>query len=40
MIANSHVPQATEGGKEVAIIPTWGFDLDYFFHPLVRCITR
>jgi len=33
MIANSHVPSATEGGKEVAIIPAWGFDVDYFFHP-------
>jgi outer membrane protein W len=33
MMANSHVPNATEGGKKVAIIPTWGFDVDYFFHP-------
>lgn len=33
MMANSHVPSATEGGKKVAIIPTWGFDVDYFFHP-------
>ena len=33
MIANSHVPNATEGGKKVAVIPTWGFDVDYFFHP-------
>lgn len=33
MMANSHVPQATEGGKKVTIIPTWGFDVDYFFHP-------
>ena len=33
MMANSHVPNATEGEKDVAIIPTWGFDLDYFFHP-------
>lgn len=32
MMANSHVPNATEGGKEVAIIPTWGFDVDYFFN--------
>ena len=38
MMANSHVPNATEGGKKIAIIPTWGFDLDYFFHPsLVGC---
>lgn len=33
MMAYSHVPQATESGKEVAIIPTWGFDVDYFFYP-------
>lgn len=33
MMANSHVPHATEGGKEVVIIPTWGLDVDYFFHP-------
>lgn len=33
MMANSHVPNATEGGKKVAVIPTWGFDVDYFFHP-------
>jgi hypothetical protein len=32
MMANSKVPQATEAGKKVAIIPTWGFDVDYFFH--------
>lgn len=33
MMANSHVPTATEGGKKVSIIPTWGFDVDYYFHP-------
>lgn len=33
MMANSHVPKATESGKEVLAIPTWGFDIDYFFHP-------
>lgn len=33
MMANSHVPHATEGGKSVSIIPTWGADIDYFFHP-------
>jgi len=33
MMANSHVPNATEGDKKVAIIPTWGFDFDYFFRP-------
>ena len=32
MMANSHVPNATEGGKKVSIVPTWGFDFDYFFH--------
>lgn len=32
MMANSHVPNATKGGKEVAIVPTWGFDVDYFFY--------
>lgn len=32
MMANSHVPKATKGGKSVHIIPTWGFDVDYFFH--------
>lgn len=32
MMANSHVPSATEGGRKVAIIPVWGFDVDYFFH--------
>lgn len=33
MMANSHVPQSTNGGKKVAVMPTWGFDVDYFFHP-------
>ncbi len=32
MMANTHVPNATEGGKEVTVIPGWGFDVDYFFH--------
>ncbi|HTF17902.1 MAG TPA: hypothetical protein VK658_07505 [Chryseolinea sp.] len=32
MMANTHVPNATEGGKKVSIIPTWGFDVDYYFH--------
>lgn len=31
MMANSHIPKATEGGEAVVVIPTWGFDLDYFF---------
>ncbi|GMQ26744.1 hypothetical protein Aoki45_34270 [Algoriphagus sp. oki45] len=30
--ANSHVPKAFEGDKKVAIIPAWGFDVDYYFH--------
>lgn len=33
MMANSHAPHAIEGGTNVYVIPTWGFDLDYFFHP-------
>lgn len=33
MMANSHVPKSTNGDKKVAVIPTWGFDVDYFFHP-------
>lgn len=33
MMANSHVPDASQGGREIAIIPAWGFDVDYFFHP-------
>ncbi len=32
MMANSHIPKATEGGKAVAVIPTWGIDVDYYFH--------
>ncbi|NVJ87700.1 MAG: hypothetical protein HWE15_15465 [Algoriphagus sp.] len=30
---NSHVPNAIEGDKKVAILPAWGFDVDYFFNP-------
>ncbi|MCU0369094.1 MAG: hypothetical protein MUF39_09720 [Cyclobacteriaceae bacterium] len=33
MMANSHVPKSFEGDKKIAIIPTWGVDVDYFFHP-------
>ena len=29
----SHIPHAFEGTKTVAIIPSWGLDLDYVFHP-------
>lgn len=32
MMAYSHVPSATEGGTSVAVIPTWGLDVDYYFH--------
>jgi hypothetical protein len=32
MMGNSHMPKATEGGNHVAIIPVWGFDVDYYFH--------
>mgnify|MGYP005753074797 CR=1 FL=1 len=31
--ANSHIPRAFEGEKKNTIIPAWGFDVDYFFHP-------
>ena len=31
--ANSHIPEAFEGEKRVPVIPAWGFDVDYFFHP-------
>jgi hypothetical protein len=31
MMANSHVPNAFVGDKKVVVIPTWGFDVDYFF---------
>jgi len=33
MMANSHSPKAFEGETKVTVIPTWGFDVDYFFHP-------
>lgn len=33
MMANSHVPKSTNGNKKVVVISTWGFDVDYFFHP-------
>jgi hypothetical protein len=32
MMANSHVPNSTNGDKQIVVIPTWGFDVDYFFH--------
>ncbi|MDI1322973.1 MAG: hypothetical protein PSV36_09500 [Algoriphagus sp.] len=32
LMANSHVPNSTSGEKKVSILPTWGFDVDYFFH--------
>jgi hypothetical protein len=27
------LPNVFESGKKVAIIHTWRFDVDYFFHP-------
>lgn len=33
IMGNAHVPQALEGDKKVAVIPSWGFDVDYFFNP-------
>jgi hypothetical protein len=33
MMANSHVPNAIENEKSIIVIPTWGFDVDYFYHP-------
>lgn len=33
MMANSHIPKALEGTFSGAIIPAWGFDVDYYFHP-------
>jgi len=35
MMANSHVPNAFEGDKKVVVIPAWGFDVDYLFHPRI-----
>lgn len=32
MMANSHIPKSFEGDKKIAVIPTWGVDVDYFFH--------
>jgi hypothetical protein len=32
MMANSHIPQVTEEQKSIAIIPTWGIEIDYRFH--------
>ena len=32
MMANSHIPAAVEAGNSIVIVPTWGFDVDYFFH--------
>ena len=28
----SHIPQAFEGSKTIAVIPSWGLDLDYLFN--------
>lgn len=32
LMANSHVPQSVKGERKSIILPTWGFDVDYFFH--------
>lgn len=32
LMANSHVPNSFEGEKKVILLPTWGVDVDYFFH--------
>lgn len=32
LMANTHVPNSFEGEKKVILLPTWGFDVDYFFH--------
>jgi hypothetical protein len=32
MMANSHVPNSFLNTKTTTIMPTWGMDLDYFFH--------
>lgn len=32
LMANSHVPNSFEGDRKVFLLPTWGFDVDYFFH--------
>ncbi|WP_111669874.1 hypothetical protein [Algoriphagus litoralis] len=33
MMMNSHVPRSFDQERNVAVIPAWGFDVDYFFHP-------
>ncbi|WP_187175290.1 hypothetical protein [Algoriphagus sp. AK58] len=33
LMANSRVPHSYEGEKKLLILPTWGMDVDYFFHP-------
>jgi hypothetical protein len=32
MMANSHIPEATSDKKKIVVVPTWGFDIDYYFH--------
>lgn len=32
LMAYSHVPNSYEGETKVVVLPTWGFDVDYFFH--------
>ena len=33
MMANTHIPKGFEGTFSGITVPTWGFDVDYFFHP-------
>jgi len=33
MMANTHIPKGIEGTSTGVTVPTWGFDIDYFFHP-------
>lgn len=33
LMANSHVATSVNGERKSILIPTWGFDVDYFFHP-------
>ena len=33
IMMNAHVPGSFEEDRKVAVIPAWGMDVDYFFHP-------
>jgi hypothetical protein len=32
MMANSHIPAAENSNNAIDVLPSWGIDLDYFFH--------